>query len=143
MLDEPFTAIDVNGIGAPHPADGGAHGAQGGMVILTTPAAAGAADTVRRLALDRRGTETYDVACLLSPEAARGVRTARTSPARCGLLMVITLFPLSVGPQPRLLARIAPRHHPVAALLAKASRCWRWSGFVSRRPAGRQLPGGS
>lgn len=39
-------------------------------------------------------------------------------------LMVITLFPLSVGPQPQLLARIAPGIIQVAALL----RCWRWSG---------------
>ncbi|EDQ7584600.1 heme ABC transporter permease [Salmonella enterica subsp. enterica serovar Typhi] len=33
-------------------------------------------------------------------------------------LMVITLFPLSVGPQPQLLARIAPGIIQVAALLA-------------------------
>ncbi|MDI4702853.1 heme exporter protein CcmB, partial [Salmonella enterica subsp. enterica serovar Cerro] len=32
--------------------------------------------------------------------------------------MVITLFPLSVGPQPQLLARIAPGIIQVAALLA-------------------------
>ncbi|EJF3872006.1 heme exporter protein CcmB, partial [Salmonella enterica] len=33
-------------------------------------------------------------------------------------LMVITLFPLSIGPQPQLLARIAPGIIQVAALLA-------------------------
>ncbi|EBV5583738.1 heme exporter protein CcmB, partial [Salmonella enterica subsp. enterica serovar Java] len=36
----------------------------------------------------------------------------------CFFLMVITLFPLSVGPQPQLLARIAPGIIQVAALLA-------------------------
>ncbi|WP_179765216.1 heme exporter protein CcmB, partial [Salmonella enterica] len=46
----------------------------------------------------------------------------RASSCGCGplwfFLMVITLFPLSVGPQPQLLARIAPGIIQVAALLA-------------------------
>ncbi|WP_254693804.1 heme exporter protein CcmB [Salmonella enterica] len=41
-------------------------------------------------------------------------------------LMVITLFPLSVGPQPQLLARIAPGINPGGG--AAWPRCWRWSG---------------
>ncbi len=49
-------------------------------------------------------------------------------------LMVITLFPLSVGPQPQLLARIAPGiiRGGAAGLAAGAGAA------VSRRPAGRQ-----
>ncbi len=39
-------------------------------------------------------------------------------------LIVITLFPLSIGPEPQLLARIAPGIIWVAALL---SSCWRWN----------------
>ncbi len=61
---------------------------------------AGAVDTVRRLALT--GGDGCDVACLWRSRAARGV------PPRRGIivgplwffLMNITLFPLSVGPQP-------------------------------------------
>ncbi len=117
VLDEPFTAIDVNGV-ARLTRRMAAHTAQGGMVILTThQPLPGAADTVRRLGADRRGPGC-DVACLLS-------RTARGVPPRRGhrrplwfFLMVITLFPLSVGPQPQLLARIAPGIIQVAALLA-------------------------
>ncbi|ECK1623149.1 heme ABC exporter ATP-binding protein CcmA [Salmonella enterica subsp. enterica serovar Reading] len=49
--DEPFTAIDVNGV-ARLTRRMAAHTAQGGMVILTThQPLPGAADTVRRLAL--------------------------------------------------------------------------------------------
>ncbi len=40
-------------------------------------------------------------------------------------LMVITLFPLSVGPQPQLLARIAPG---IIRWRRCWPRCWRWSG---------------
>ncbi len=40
-------------------------------------------------------------------------------------LMVITLFPLSVGPQPQLLARIAPG---IIQWRRCWPRCWRWSG---------------
>ncbi|WP_118998620.1 cytochrome c biogenesis heme-transporting ATPase CcmA [Salmonella enterica] len=51
VLDEPFTAIDVNGV-ARLTRRMAAHTAQGGMVILTThQPLPGAADTVRRLAL--------------------------------------------------------------------------------------------
>lgn len=39
-------------------------------------------------------------------------------------LIVITLFPLSIGPEPQLLARIAPGIIWVAALLYP---CWRWN----------------
>jgi heme exporter protein B len=39
-------------------------------------------------------------------------------------LIVITLFPLAVGPEPQLLARLTPGIIWVAALL---SRCWRSS----------------
>ena len=38
-------------------------------------------------------------------------------------LIVITLFPLSIGPEPQLLARIAPGIIWVAAL----HPCWRWN----------------
>ncbi|ECY5206391.1 cytochrome c biogenesis heme-transporting ATPase CcmA, partial [Salmonella enterica subsp. enterica serovar Enteritidis] len=49
VLDEPFTAIDVNGV-ARLTRRMAAHTAQGGMVILTThQPLPGAADTVRRL----------------------------------------------------------------------------------------------
>ncbi|MGT1532807.1 heme exporter protein CcmB, partial [Salmonella enterica subsp. enterica serovar Typhimurium] len=48
-------------------------------------------------------------------------------------LMVITLFPLSVGPQPQLLARIAPGIIQVAALpavvLAKVLAHWAVTGL--------------
>ncbi|EBX9004062.1 cytochrome c biogenesis heme-transporting ATPase CcmA, partial [Salmonella enterica subsp. enterica serovar Hvittingfoss] len=51
VLDEPFTAIDVNGV-ARLTRRMAAHTAQGGMVILTThQPLPGAADTVRRLVL--------------------------------------------------------------------------------------------
>lgn len=39
-------------------------------------------------------------------------------------LIVITLFPLSIGPEPQLLARIAPG---IIGLLRCWPRCWRWS----------------
>ncbi|EEL1751556.1 cytochrome c biogenesis heme-transporting ATPase CcmA [Salmonella enterica] len=56
VLDEPFTAIDVNGV-ARLTRRMAAHTAQGGMVILTThQPLPGAADTVRRLALTGGGT---------------------------------------------------------------------------------------
>ncbi|EHI8787379.1 cytochrome c biogenesis heme-transporting ATPase CcmA [Salmonella enterica] len=85
VLDEPFTAIDVNGV-ARLTRRMAAHTAQGGMVILTThQPLPGAADIAGPLWF---------------------------------FLMVITLFPLSVGPQPQLLARIAPGIIQVAALLA-------------------------
>ncbi|SUG63505.1 heme ABC exporter, ATP-binding protein CcmA [Salmonella enterica subsp. enterica] len=55
VLDEPFTAIDVNGV-ARLTRRMAAHTAQGGMVILTThQPLPGAADTVRRLALTGGG----------------------------------------------------------------------------------------
>ncbi|EMD0639010.1 heme exporter protein CcmB [Salmonella enterica] len=44
-------------------------------------------------------------------------------------LMVITLFPLSVGPQPQLLARIAPGIIQVAALLASLLAHWAVTGL--------------
>uniref|UniRef100_UPI00046F5039 ATP-binding cassette domain-containing protein n=1 Tax=Salmonella enterica TaxID=28901 RepID=UPI00046F5039 len=51
VLDEPFTAIDVNGV-ARLTRRMAEHTAQGGMVILTThQPLPGTADTVRRLAL--------------------------------------------------------------------------------------------
>ncbi|MGT1692472.1 cytochrome c biogenesis heme-transporting ATPase CcmA [Salmonella enterica subsp. enterica serovar Winslow] len=56
VLDEPFTAIDVNGV-ARLTRRMAAHTAQGGMVILTThQPLPGTADTVRRLALTGGGT---------------------------------------------------------------------------------------
>ncbi len=55
VLDEPFTAIDVNGV-ARLTRRMAAHTAQGGMVILTThQPLPGTADTVRRLALTGGG----------------------------------------------------------------------------------------
>ncbi|EAO4710140.1 ATP-binding cassette domain-containing protein [Salmonella enterica] len=55
VLDEPFTAIDVNGV-ARLTRRMAAHTAQGGMVILTThQPLPGAADTVRRLVLTGGG----------------------------------------------------------------------------------------
>ncbi|EJJ9748885.1 heme exporter protein CcmB [Salmonella enterica] len=44
-------------------------------------------------------------------------------------LMVITLFPLSVGPQPQLLARIAPGIIQVAVVLAKVLAHWAVTGL--------------
>ncbi|ECZ7212071.1 ATP-binding cassette domain-containing protein [Salmonella enterica] len=55
VLDEPFTAIDVNGV-ARLTRRMAEHTAQGGMVILTThQPLPGAADTIRRLALTGGG----------------------------------------------------------------------------------------
>lgn len=39
-------------------------------------------------------------------------------------LIVITLFPLSIGPEPQLLARIAPG---IIWLLRCFHPCWRWN----------------
>ncbi|MYO98664.1 hypothetical protein DCJ34_16590 [Salmonella enterica subsp. enterica serovar Typhimurium] len=55
VLDEPFTAIDVNGV-ARLTRRMAAHTAQGGVVILPThQPLPGAADTVRRLSLTGGG----------------------------------------------------------------------------------------
>ncbi|VEA00069.1 heme ABC transporter permease [Salmonella enterica subsp. salamae] len=50
-------------------------------------------------------------------------------------LMVITLFPLSIGPQPQLLARIAPGIIQVGGAAGLAAGA---GAAVPRRPAGRQ-----
>lgn len=117
VLDEPFTAIDVNGV-ARLTRRMAAHTAQGGMVILTThQPLPGAADTVRRLALTGGGRAVmWRVFCLELRVAFR--HGADIAGPLWFFLMVITLFPLSVGPQPQLLARIAPGIIQVAALLA-------------------------
>ncbi|CGP77172.1 heme ABC exporter [Salmonella enterica subsp. enterica serovar Typhi] len=118
VLDEPFTAIDVNGV-ARLTRRMAAHTAQGGMVILTThQPLPGAADTVRRLALTGGGGRAvmWRVFCLELRVAFR--HGADIAGPLWFFLMVITLFPLSVGPQPQLLARIAPGIIQVAALLA-------------------------
>lgn len=117
VLDEPFTAIDVNGV-ARLTRRMAAHTAQGGMVILTThQPLPGAADTVRRLVLTGGGPAVmWRVFCLELRVAFR--HGADIAGPLWFFLMVITLFPLSVGPQPQLLARIAPGIIQVAALLA-------------------------
>ncbi len=133
VLDEPFTAIDVNGV-ARLTRRMAAHTAQGGMVILTThQPLPGTADTVRRLALTGGGRAVmWRVFCLELRVAFR--HGADIAGPLWFFLMVITLFPLSVGPQPQLLARIAPGiiRGGAAGLAAGAGAA------VSRRPAGRQ-----
>ncbi|MBP1520517.1 cytochrome c biogenesis heme-transporting ATPase CcmA [Salmonella enterica subsp. enterica serovar Worthington] len=124
VLDEPFTAIDVNGV-ARLTRRMAAHTAQGGMVILTThQPLPGTADTVRRPALTGGGRAVmWRVFCLELRVAFR--HGADIAGPLWFFLMVITLFPLSVGPQPQLLARIAPG---IIRWRRCWPRCWRWSG---------------
>ncbi len=117
VLDEPFTAIDVNGV-ARLTRRMAAHTAQGGMVILTThQPLPGAADTVRRTALTG-GRPGCDVACLLS-RAARGV-PPRRGHRRPAVVLPDGHHPVSVKRRAAAAAAGAYRagHHPVAALLA-------------------------
>ncbi len=83
VLDEPFTAIDVNGV-ARLTWRMAAHTAQGGMVILTTHQPLPGPRTPSAACADRRGVQGCDVACLLSSSCAWRSATARISPARCG-----------------------------------------------------------
>ncbi len=134
VLDEPFTAIDVNGV-ARLTRRMAAHTAQGGMVILTThQPLPGAADTVRRLALTGGGPGC-DVACLLS-RTARGV-PPRRGHRRPAVVLPDGHHPVSVKRRAAAAAAGAYRagHHPgggAAGLAAGAGAA------VSRRPAGRQ-----
>ena len=104
ILDEPFTAIDVNGVDrlTQRMAQ---HTEQGGIVILTTHQPLNVAESkIRRISrLELR------VAFRHSAEIANPLWF---------FLIVITLFPLSIGPEPQLLARIAPGIIWVAALLS-------------------------
>ncbi len=132
VLDEPFTAIDVNGV-ARLTRRMAAHTAQGGMVILTTHQPLPGPRTPSAAALTGGGRAVmWRVFCLELRVAFR--HGADIAGPLWFFLMVITLFPLSVGPQPQLLARIAPGiiRGGAAGLAAGAGAA------VSRRPSGRQ-----
>lgn len=117
ILDEPFTAIDVNGVErltqrmAQHTEEGDCHPHH-------PPA-------------DERRHGPYSPHCADSREGRAmmwrifrlELRVAFRHSAEIAnplwfFLIVITLFPLSIGPEPQLLARIAPGIIWVAALLA-------------------------
>ncbi len=127
VLDEPFTAIDVNGV-ARLTRRMAAHTAQGGMVILTThQPLPGAADTVRRLVLTGGG-QGCDVACLLS-RAARGV-PPRRGHRRPAVVLPDGHHPVSVKRRAAAAAAGAYRagHHPgggAAGLAAGAGAAFR------------------
>ena len=119
ILDEPLTAIDKQGV-AELISLFEQHAQRGGMVLLTTHQdLAGVSQTIGKVRLAEHDAGACDVLTTVRRELKIACRKGSeiVNPLWF-FLIVITLFPLGIGPEPQLLARIAPGIVWVAALLA-------------------------
>lgn len=119
ILDEPLTAIDKQGV-AELISLFEQHAQRGGMVLLTTHQdLAGVSQTVGKVRLAEHDAGPVMFLTLVRRELKIACRKGSeiVNPLWF-FLIVITLFPLGIGPEPQLLARIAPGIVWVAALLA-------------------------
>ncbi len=117
ILDEPLTAIDKQGVSTLL-ALFVQHAAKGGMVLLTTHQDLGAVSHNVRKLFSQHAGEVMFISVLRRELKIAFRKGAEIVNPLWFFLIVITLFPLGIGPEPQLLARIAPGIVWVAALLA-------------------------